>query len=210
MHTKYILNSGGIKREPKLQKLYHQEIVQGLGNAPKFLLCNFAQGREFWDTKFRGYCESIKADMPAGVTPSFELAMPATFAEQCKRADVIYMHGGDDHLLRYWMRQFDLPELFKDKVVAGNSAGSDLLVAHHWSNDWRTCGDGLGIVPVKFIPHFGSVTDPADQRGQADWQKGYEELAAYGDTSLPIYALHEGEFAVFIDGKEQKRVLRGA
>jgi len=210
MMTKYILNSGGIKREPRLKKLYHQEIVQGLGNAPKFLLCNFAQGREYWDTKFLGYCEAIREDMPEGVTASFELAVPATFAEQCKRADVIYVHGGDDHLLRYWMSRFDVPELFTGKVVAGNSAGSDLLVKHHWSNDWRECGDGLGILPIKFIPHFESATDPADQRGPADWQAGYAELAAYGDTSLPIYALHEGEFAVFIDDTEQKLVLRKA
>ncbi len=44
--------------------------------------------------------------------------MPGTFADQCRRADVMYFHGGDDHLLKYWMRQFDLAELFAGKVVA--------------------------------------------------------------------------------------------
>lgn len=41
--TKYVLNSGGIRNQPGLKKDFHQEIIKGLGNNPKFLLCNFAQ-----------------------------------------------------------------------------------------------------------------------------------------------------------------------
>ncbi len=206
--TKYVVNSGGIKHQPQLKKQFHQEIVGGLGSSPKFLLCDFAQGREYWNVKFQGYTNSVREDMPEGITPTFELAMPATFAEQCKRADVIYMHGGDDDLLQYWMKQFDLDDLFNDKVVVGNSAGSDLLATHHWSCDWRECSDGFGFLPIKFIPHYQSHIDEADNRGPVDWQKAYDDLAAYGDTTLPIYALKEGEFAVFVDGKEQKHVTR--
>ena len=43
--TKYVLNSSGIKNQPELNKKFHQELVKSLGNSPKFLLCNFAQGR---------------------------------------------------------------------------------------------------------------------------------------------------------------------
>lgn len=194
--TKYVLNSGGIKRQPELKKQFHQELVKGLGNNPKFLLCNFAQGREYWEVKFQGYSDSIAEDMLQGVKPSFELAMPADFAEQCTRADVIYIHGGDDHLLQYWMKQFDYKTLFKGKVVAGNSAGSDMLATHHWTCDWRACADGLGILPIKFIPHYQSDFGDTDPRGPIDWQKAYDELAAYGDTTLPIHALKEGEYIV--------------
>ncbi len=193
---KYVLNSGGLKRQPKLKKEFHQELVKGLGNNPRFLLCNFAQGREYWERKFQGYSNSIAEDMPKDVSLAFELALPVDFVEQCKRADVIYVHGGDDYLLQYWMRQFDLAEIFKDKVVAGNSAGSDMLATHHWTCDWRSCADGLGVLPIKFIPHYQSGADDADPRGPIDWQKAYDELAVYGDTTLPIYALEEGEFIV--------------
>jgi len=117
--TKYVLNSGGIKRHPELKKQFHQELVKGLSSNPKFLLCNFAQGREYWEVKFQGYSNAIAEDMLKGIQPSFELATPADFAEQCKQADIIYIHGGDDHLLQYWMKQFDYKTLFKDKVVAG-------------------------------------------------------------------------------------------
>lgn len=194
--TKYVLNSGGIKRQPELKKQFHQELVKGLGNNPKFLLCNFAQGREYWEVKFHGYSNSIAEDMLEDVKPSFELAMPADFVEQCKQADIIYIHGGDDHLLQYWMKQFDYKTLFTDKVIAGNSAGSDMLATHHWTCDWRACADGLGILPLKFIPHYQSDFGDADPRGPIDWQKAYDELAAYGNTTLPIHALKEGEFIV--------------
>jgi hypothetical protein len=194
--TKYILNSGGIKRHLKLKKKFHQEIVKDIDSDPKFLLCNFAQGREYWESKFQGYSDTIAEDMPEGVKPSFELAMPDTFAEQCKRADVIYFHGGDDHLLQFWMKQFNLDEIFKNKVVATNSASSDMVATHHWTCDWRQCADGLGILPIKFIPHYKSDFGGDDPRGSIDWQKAYDELKAYGDTSLPIYALKEGEYIV--------------
>lgn len=195
--TKYVLNSGGKKNEPKLKKQFHQELVKGLGNAPKFLLCNFAQGREYWESKFLGYSNAVAEDMPEGVVPSFTLAMPDAFVEQCKQADVIYFHGGDDHLLKYWMSQFDMAELFKDKVVATNSASSDMLSAHFWTCDWRQCGDGFGVLPIKVIPHYQSAFGADDPRGAIDWEKAKEELSEYGDKSLKIYALKEGEFEVF-------------
>ncbi|MCW1908386.1 MAG: hypothetical protein KIH63_003530 [Candidatus Saccharibacteria bacterium] len=195
--TKFVLNSGAIKNTPALKKQFHQEIVKGLSKKPHFLLCNFSQGREYWEVKFGGYSNSIREDMPSDITPSFELAMPNMFVKQCSQADIIYFHGGDDHLLQYWMKQFDINDLFKDKVVATSSASSDMLVTHYWTCDWRQCADGLAILPIKFIPHYQSNFGDIDPRGPIDWQKAYDELAAYGNTSLPIHALKEGEFIIF-------------
>lgn len=195
--TKYVLNSGGIRSAPDLKKQFHQELVKGLGEAPKFLLCNFAQPREYWDVKFQGYSDRIAEDMPANIKPSFELAMPDKFIDQCAQADVIYFHGGDNHLFQYWMKQYDLSQLFKNKVVATNSASSNTLSTHYWSGSWRKCFDGFGILPIKFIPHFQSSFGDADRRGPIDWQQAYDDLAAYGDTTLPIHALKEGEYIVF-------------
>lgn len=197
MSTKYVLNSGGIRNNPELKKQFHLELIKDQGDAPKFLLCNFAQGREYWEEKFQSYSETITEDMPDGVRPDFTLAMPDKFVDQCNKADVIYFHGGDDHLIQYWMRQFNLSEIFKDKVVATNSASSDMLASSYWTCDWRQCQDGLGILPIKFIPHYQSYFGANDPRGVIDWHKAKEELAGYGDTSLPIYALREGEFEVF-------------
>lgn len=194
---KYVVQSGGIRNQPELKKQFHQELAAGFGNTPKFLLCNFAQGREYWEQKFLGYSDSIRQDMPDGVEPSFVLAMPDQLIEQCQQADVIYFHGGDDHLIQYWMRQYDISNLFKDKVVATNSAGSNMLSTHYWTCDWRKCGDGLGILPIKFIPHFKSQFGADDPRGPINWDKAKHDLMLYGDAGLPLYALQEGEYRIF-------------
>lgn len=194
--TKYVLNSGGIRNQPELKKKFHLELIKGLSDNPKFLLCNFAQGREYWEIKFQGYSDAIAADIPIGIKPTFELAMPSLFVEQCREADVIYFHGGDDQLLQYWMKQFNLVELFKNKVVATNSASSDMLTTHYWTGDWRQCADGFSVLPIKFIAHYQSGYGDVDPRGPIDWQRVYDELVAFGDTSLPIYALKEGEYIV--------------
>ncbi|OGL37125.1 hypothetical protein A3B63_00760 [Candidatus Saccharibacteria bacterium RIFCSPLOWO2_01_FULL_49_22] len=195
--TKYVVQSGGIENQPELKRKFHREVVKGLGKKPKFVLCNFAQGREYWEVKFPGYCDTITEDMPDGVKPTFELAMPDQFIEQCEKADVIYFHGGDDHLLQYWMRQYDTTKLFKDKVVATNSASSDMLATHYWTCDWRQCGDGFGILPIKFIPHYKSDFGDDDPRGPIDWDRAYKELRSYKDKGLPIVALEEGEYKVY-------------
>lgn len=195
--TKYVLHSGGIRNAPELKREFYQELVKGIGESPRFLLCNFAQGREYWEDKFEGYSNAIREDIPEDVNPTFDLAMPDTFIGQCSEADVIYFHGGDDHLLKYWMSQFSMPDIFKGRVVATNSASSDMLSTHYWTCDWRQCADGFGILPIKFIPHFNSEWGKDDPRGPIDWQAAYKELENYGDKSLPIYALKEGEFKVF-------------
>lgn len=193
--TKYILNSGGIKNQPELKKKFHREIVKELGPNPKILICSFAQPREYWEKKFQGYSDSIREDMLGAVVPHFELAIPETFVAQSKSADIVYFNGGDDYLLQYWMRQYDLADLFKDKVVATNSASSDMLATHYWTSDWRQCQDGLAVLPIKFIAHYQS--DSADSRGPIDWDEAYRQLADCGDTALPVYALQEGKYIVF-------------
>lgn len=195
--TKYVIQSGGIRNQPELKRQFHQELVKELGDTPEFLLCNFAQPREYWEQKFPAYAGSITGDMSVGVVPSFALAMPDEFAEQCQAADVIYCHGGDDYLVQYWMRKFDIPKLFETKVVATNSASSNMLASSYWTCDWRACGNGLGILPIKFIPHFESAFGADDPRGPIDWQGAKDQLAAYGDTTLPLYALKEGEYIVY-------------
>ncbi len=197
--TKYVLNSGFRQSHPlhELKRKFHRELVKDLGSHPKFVICSFAEGREYWNIRFKGYAGTIAEDMPNGVSPSFELAVPDNLEDQCAAADVIYFNSGDDVLLKYWMSQFDLTKLFEGKVVATGSASSDVLAAQFWSSDWRKCLDGLGILPIKFIPHYLANFGDADPRGPVNWQQAHDKLEKYDDTSLPIYALKEGEYEVF-------------
>ena len=195
--TKYILNSGGLSSNPQEAKKFYKEVVKGLGSNPKILFCFFARSREDWEIKFIEYQAGFTQFLPAEVQPSFELAFPDKFEEQIQQSNAIYIHGGDDHLLQYWLKQFDLPNLWLGKVVATSSAGSDAMVESFWTCDWRQCMDGLGFLKIKFIPHFQSTSYAEDDpRGAIDWARAYGEIKAYGNKALPIHALKEGEFVV--------------
>jgi len=192
--TKYILNSGGIRNNIEGGKKFFAEAVKDLGNNPKILICLFAYPREHWEKKI----EEIKHNnlYSEEVNPSFSLAIPDIFEEQIKDNDIIYIYGGDDHLLQYWLKKFDIPNIWKDKVIITNSAGSNAMVKYFWTCDWRKCMDGLGILPIKFIPHYQSSFGSDDPRGPINWEQAYKELKGYKED-LPIYALKEGEFVVF-------------
>lgn len=192
--TKYVLNSGGIRNEPKKAKEYFAEVLKGLGAQPRLLICCFAKPREDWEQAFAG--DQRSEFLPEGVTPEYKLAYPETFEQQVAECDAMYMHGGDDYLLQHWLRKFDLPKIWNGKVVATNSAGSHALVTHFWTCDWRKTMDGLGILPIKFLAHYKSDYGSDDPRGPIDWDAAYKELEAYRNTSLPIHALREGEYVV--------------
>ncbi len=194
--TKYILNSGGVKNYPERAKKFSAEIANGLGRNPRILVCYFASLREDWERKFAEDKAVLPGLFPDGVHPAFEMALPETFKEQIKNSDAVYIHGGDDHLIQYWLKKFDVPKIWEGKVIATSSAGSDVLSKHFWTGDWRQIMDGLGILPVKFLAHYKSAYGNDDPRGPIDWEKAYKELEMYGDKSLPVYALEEGNYVV--------------
>lgn len=195
--TKYILNSGGSKNYPERAKKFFAEVINSLGKKPRLLVCFFAQPREDWEKKLVEDRNTLLKLFPKGVEPVLEMAFPATLEKQIQNSDVINIRGGDDHLLQYWLRRFDLPKIWDGKVVAATSAGSHALSKHFWTCDWREAMDGLGVLPIKFLAHYRSLYGNDDPRGPIDWGKAHRELEIYGDKSLPIYALEEGEYVVF-------------
>lgn len=194
--VKYVLNSGGLRDKPDLAKKFFGEVVRGLGERPRLLICCFAQPREDWEKKFVEDQANIPKLVPEGIEPTLELAFPATFEQQIKDSDAMYIHGGDDHLIRYWLERFDIPRIWDGKTVATNSGSSNALSASFWTCDWRKCMDGLGILPVKFVSHFRSSYGTDDPRGPIDWDRAYQELKERGNNPLPIHALEEGCFVV--------------
>jgi peptidase E len=194
--TKYILNSGGVKNQSARAAIFFKEMIKGLGQEPRILSCSFAEKREDWEEKFAAYQALFLGAIDKDIKPKFTMAVPDKFVQQIKDNDVIVLSGGDDNLLLYWLRQYNLPEIWQDKVVATSSASSNALAKYFWTCDWRQCLDGLGILPLKFLPHYKSGFGNNDPRGPIDWSKAYQELSEYGDKTLPIYALEEGEFIV--------------
>lgn len=195
--TKYILNSGGINNAPDKGQRFFRTIVEDLGHRPKVLFCFFAMPREEWEAKYAQYTDGFATHMTEDIHPHFTMAMPNDFEEQVRECDALYIHGGDDYLLRYWLSQYDLPKIWEGKIVATNSASSHALAKYFWTCDWRQCMDGFGVLPMKFLAHYESKFGADDPRGPIDWQAAKAELEAYHDKNLPVYALREGEFEIF-------------
>jgi len=198
--TKYILNSGGVKNYPDKLKKYNEEVFKSFSNRKdstpiKVLMCFFAMPRERWEEKFEVYKNNLKDDVPQEI--EIKMAEPQDFVKQCEWSDLIFVSGGDDELLAYRFSKFDIPKIWDGKVVTTSSAGSDYLVKHFWTCDWRDNMDGAGILSIKFIPHYKSSFGDNDPRGKINWEEAYKELENYGEKDIPIHALEEGDFVVF-------------
>lgn len=194
--TKYVLNSGGLSKNPDGARRFFAELVQGYGITPKILICFFAQPREIWESKYDQYNIAYSGYMPDGVSPEYQLAFPDSFAQQVAWADIIYCHGGDDYLAKYWFERLNIPKVWEDKVVGTNSATTHILSSSFWTCDWRQPMNGLDVVPVRTIAHYGSDYGISDPRGPIDWVSAETELEVYGNTSYPLHTLPEGEFIV--------------
>lgn len=199
--TKYVIQSGGVERFPHKLMKFNEKIFSNFtnrdnANPVKILVCFFALPREDWEDKYEAY--KINLQNNDSIQIKIEVATPDEFVAQCEKAEIIFLSGGDDDLLKCRLSQFDIPKIWEGKVIATSSAGSSYLAESFWTCDWRQNRDGKGIIPIRFIPHYKSETYGKDDiRGPIDWKLAYKELEEYGDKNLPIHALKEGDFIVF-------------
>lgn len=188
--TKYILVGGYLHKSEDKGKAFIEELVKGFDKKPvKILDCMFARSRDSWEAKMiedqELFFKYIK---------DFELilALPEKFTEQVKEADVIFLRGGHTQALfdllnadTSWIKELD------GKVLAGTSAGAEVIAKYYCVVKTMRVGDGFNLVPVKFIPHWKS-----DYEGIIDWDGAEQKLKDYKEE-LPMLKLHEGEFKVF-------------
>jgi len=194
--TKYVVQSGGAKRYPLKLAKFIAESSKGMTGTTKVLLCFFAGSEDSWETKYREWQVIFNEYAPADVEFSFELAKLKDFANQVAECDILYMHGGNVVAFLERINKFDVPKIWEGKTVVTNSASSHGLSISFQAADYRKLFDGLGVLPFKCIAHYKSTIYDADEGGPIDWEKTYKELESYGDKSVPIHALEEGDFIV--------------
>jgi len=193
--TKYILIGGYIHKAADGGKAFFKELVKGFGNdKPVVILnCLFARSRDSWENKLQENKEFFSRYID-----NFEivLADPEKFTEQVKSSDVIFLQGGFTGPLidglskdRGWIKCLD------GKTVAGSSAGGDAIAKYYSVLKTSRVGDGLGLLPIKFIPHWKSDYSDDEVR-DIDWEAELEKMKGYKED-LPIYTLTEGEFKAF-------------
>jgi len=191
--TKYILAGGRVHVAPDSGKAFIDELVKNFTHKPvKILVCLFAVPKEQWQEKFAGdqeYFSKFISDF------ELELADENIFTEQVKNSDVIFLRGGHtrplmDLLTRKtgWLQELD------GKVLAGTSAGAEAISKYYFVTKTNRNGEGLGLLPIKFIPHWKS-TFFDDEPQNIDWDKIYSDFKNYKED-LEIIVLKEGEYKV--------------
>lgn len=192
--TKYILVGGYVHKAPDEGKAFCEELVKGIDKKPvKILDCMFARNLEDWESgleKDKEFFNKFITDF------ELELADPDNFTEQVKNSDIIYLKGGyTRNIIERLTKNLDWIKELDGKVLAGTSAGGDAIAKYYAVLSTKRVGDGLGLLPIKFIPHWNS--DYSDDEAQnISWQDEFDKLKAYKED-LPIYTLGEGEFKVF-------------
>lgn len=191
--TKYILAGGGVHLAPDNGKAFINELITGFSHKPvKILVCLFAVSKETWQEKFnrdQEYFSKFISDF------ELQLADESIFTEQVKRSDVIFLRGEHtrplmDLLTRNigWLQEID------GKVLAGTSAGAEAISKYYFVTKTNRNGEGLGLLPIKFIPHWKS-TYFDDEPQNINWDKIYSDFKNYKED-LKLIVLKEGEYKV--------------
>lgn len=133
---------------------FYSEILQYASEGARILLVPFAKDPE----RVPAAVEKVTAEFTKNMSQRsirFELANESSFAEQVAHSDVLYLHGGTTVKLLGALQQFpDFKGWCQGKVVAGESAGANVLVEYFYSPKSDVIGQGLGVLPVKISPHY--------------------------------------------------------
>ena len=193
--TKYILVGGYVHKALDGGKAFCEELIKDINKKPiKILDCTFARKPEEW----KEVMEKDKLFLSKFISDfELELADPVNFTEQVKHSDVMYLKGGyTSPLMELLSKDMNWIKELDGKVVVGTSAGGDAIAKYYSVLKTSRVGDGLGLLPIKFIPHWKSDYSDEEVR-DINWDTELQKLKDYKEE-LPIFTLAEGEFKVFI------------
>ncbi len=155
MNTTFILHGGfnpGQTNEDNSG--FYEEILKDGPEGSRILLVPFAKDIDrilIATQKVTSELNSNKWQKDINV----EVANVERFIEQLKSADIIYFHGGVSlKLLEALKRYPSLKDSLEGKTIAGESAGANVWSKFFYSPKTDTVSEGLGILPIKIIPHY--------------------------------------------------------
>ncbi|HLD31793.1 MAG TPA: Type 1 glutamine amidotransferase-like domain-containing protein [Patescibacteria group bacterium] len=188
--TKYILHGGRVGRATEANQSFFKEIIRGVPSSSNILCIYLARDKKTWSDDFRqDQIHFLSVATPK--TFRFTLASDKVtiLKNQIKEADVIYIRGGNSHILQKHLKKITgLQKLWQGKVVAGSSAGALVLSRHYYENDDNTYNRGLGILPIQTICHYKKKNIKKFEMLQI-WMKK-------GEKKKNIYAIPEEKFII--------------
>ena len=192
MTTKYILVGGYPHKAADGGKAFCEELVKGFEEPVRILECLFARPRDNWEKAFNQDKDFLLHNLP-NKKLEFQLANPERFGEQVVWALTIYIRGGTSEavLMELQKQSKGWEKGLPGKTLAGSSAGAHAISKYYYGLDDLKIGEGLGLLPLKVIVHYGSDYNAP----RIDWNKAEVELTSYKED-LPLVKLAEGQFEV--------------
>ena len=153
MRTKFVLHGGFTPGEAQVNDSFFKEILSDAPSESVILLVYFAKEADRV-VKYRDEDIEQFNKNKGSKTLQFETASEDGFVDQVKKADVVYLHGGHTGKILETLKKYSgLKELFEGKIVAGDSAGANVLAAAFYSGTLGVA-EGLGVIPLKVICHY--------------------------------------------------------
>jgi hypothetical protein len=187
---KFLLHWWVTSPRTEKNKNFFQHIVKEWGN--KILIFPFAQKNRDYDLQFE---KDSKKFIDYNLDIDIECAMASDdieiLVEQIREYKSLYFCGWlQEHHLEILRKIEDLRELFENKVVSGNSAGTMIWAKHYFTWDYNRLEDWLWWLPIKVMVHWQS------ERYDNYSEKELKKLKSYGED-LPVYTIKEQEYEVF-------------
>jgi peptidase E len=174
-------------------KAFAEALTSGQTTKIKIAFCIFAQPESDWEVTRRANINII-SKFTKNKDLEFKTLTPENFREVSSWADVVYLPGGNPHVLKEKLDLCgDIALLWDKKVIAGSSAGADMLCQHFMFLQEETISNGYGWVKVSCIPHWRSQ---ADEYKTKDFYK-IESKLLEEFPDVPVLCIPESEFVEF-------------
>lgn len=157
MGTKFIVH-GGIS-QIQLEEGnagFYMELLKDIPESARVLLVPFAKEMDRIPAGVKRVSAELEKHKWQNAI-SIEVANDTDFMEQLAKADAVFFLGGASLKLLEALRIYpDLRTALEGKTVAGESAGANVLSTFFYSPKVDKVSEGLGILPIKLIPHYKS------------------------------------------------------
>lgn len=155
MKTKIVLYGGfNPTKEGDGNADFSREILREASENPKILIVPFSKEPD----RVVPTAERVTKELNAQKWQQkivTEIATEEDFVNQLQSAEIIYLQGGSSAKLISALKNYpDFEALIKGKIVAGDSGGANVLSKFYYSPSSDSVSEGLGILPIKMIPHY--------------------------------------------------------
>jgi len=167
-----------------------ESLIQHYPIEARVAFCIFAQPESDWRATEQVNRELIQKF--AGNTKiSFQTMTEDNFSEVSEWADIINLPGGNPFTLKEKLDLCgDVSSLWDGKVIAGSSAGADVLCEKYMFLQEKRIGEGFGWIKASCLPHWRANFDDWND---SDWNRAEAELL-HQHSTLPVLCIPEGKF----------------